>query len=266
MRTTFSRSSRPGCTSGSSLEDVEPRAGDGRRSAKCGERRLVDDRASRRIDEKRRRLHPPERGGVDQVARLGAERAVERHDVGSRQQLVERKEARRELVSTSAGARRRPVICDLHPERPRPAVPSRGRSPSPTIPSVFPCIAGAEHEEHAPRPAGARPDEPLPLARGAASPSGEARTPGRRRLGQNARRVRHHARRARAHAGTSTLSYPTAAFATTRKPRAGGVQEGVVHPVVEQRHHAVGAGHGGVQLPRLERRGRGVRPRRLPPL
>ena len=50
---------------------------------RVGERGLVDDRAARRVDEDRRRLHARERGGVDQVARGGGERHVERDDVGA---------------------------------------------------------------------------------------------------------------------------------------------------------------------------------------
>ena len=52
--------------------------------------RLVDDRAARRVDEDRGRLHPGEVPGIDQVVRLLRQQDVERHDVGLAQQLLER--------------------------------------------------------------------------------------------------------------------------------------------------------------------------------
>src|SRR5216683_2909652 len=49
---------------------------------------LIDDRASRGVDDERAPLHPGERGRVDQMLRLAAERRVDRNDVTGCQQTI----------------------------------------------------------------------------------------------------------------------------------------------------------------------------------
>ena len=60
-----------------------------RRAAQRGERRLVDDRPARRVDEVRGALHGGELLGADQVMRGRPVGAVQRDDIGDGQQLVE---------------------------------------------------------------------------------------------------------------------------------------------------------------------------------
>ena len=89
MSTTFSSERSPCFHCGLVLEDVERSPGD-RPCSKCvDERSLVDDRAARRVDQHRRRLHRRETLGVDQVARLDAQRDVDADDVGIGEQTIE---------------------------------------------------------------------------------------------------------------------------------------------------------------------------------
>ena len=55
-----------------------------------GQRDLVDDRPAGGVDEDRRRLHLRQRRGVDQVAGLRSQRAVQRDEVRALEQLVKR--------------------------------------------------------------------------------------------------------------------------------------------------------------------------------
>ena len=57
------------------------------------ERGLVDDAAARGVDHDRGRLHQRERGGVDEVARRRVQVDVQRHDVGAREPVGERRDA-----------------------------------------------------------------------------------------------------------------------------------------------------------------------------
>jgi hypothetical protein len=72
------------------LEDVERGAGDPTLTERVGERSPVHDRTTRDVDEKSRRLHQCEAPRVDQVVRVGSERAREDDEVRVREQLVER--------------------------------------------------------------------------------------------------------------------------------------------------------------------------------
>lgn len=71
------------------LEDVEPRAGDAALGERLVQRRLVDDRSARRVDEVGGRLHERETRLVEKAARLLGERDVHGHDVGAGEELVE---------------------------------------------------------------------------------------------------------------------------------------------------------------------------------
>ena len=93
-RTTFSSSSRPGCTSGSRSKTSRAAPAIRPLAQRRDERLLVDDRPAAGVDEHGRRLHPRERGRVDQVAALVGQRQVQRDDVGGGEQLVERHAAR----------------------------------------------------------------------------------------------------------------------------------------------------------------------------
>ena len=85
--TTLSSASSACGTCGSSLEDVEPRAGDAAFGQRGDQRRLVDQRAARDVDEEAFRPERIEHGRVDQVARRCA--AGRGHDeiVGPARQL-----------------------------------------------------------------------------------------------------------------------------------------------------------------------------------
>ena len=80
------------------------------------ERGLVDEAAAGGVHEDRGRLHRGERVGVDQVARLGGERGVQRDDVGVAQRcfvvVVAPDERRRPSRSPRRAARRR---CPMRP-------------------------------------------------------------------------------------------------------------------------------------------------------
>ena len=71
------------------LEDVEPRASEMARGEGRGERRLVDDRPTRGVDEDRALLHPRQLGRAETPSRLRHERRVERQDVGLGQKALE---------------------------------------------------------------------------------------------------------------------------------------------------------------------------------
>ena len=94
------------------------------------QRDLIDDRPARGVDEDRRRLHPLQRGGVDQVAGLGGQRAVQRDEVRALEQL--RPARRRERASASSTSISKPAA------RRATASPIR---PPPMIPSVAPCTS-----------------------------------------------------------------------------------------------------------------------------
>ena len=72
------------------LVHVEPGAGDEPVLERPRERGFVDDRSARGVDEICGALHPRQRRLVDQVSGVRGERAVQRHDVGGGEQLVER--------------------------------------------------------------------------------------------------------------------------------------------------------------------------------
>ena len=264
MRTTFSRLEQVGMHLGLPLEHVEPRPGDRAGSEGRGERRLVDDRPSGRVDEKRGRLHPGQRGSIDQVVRLGAERAVERDDVGARQQLLECEMARPELRLDLARRTPAPRVGDLHPECPRPARGRLADLPEPDDPERLALDPRAQHEEHAPRPRRLRPDEPLALTQAPGRHQDECEREIGRRLGQDARRVRHDDAAPSARRDVDVV-VAHRGVRHDAKHRAGSIEERVVDPVVEQRDHALRAGHRLVQLADLERAVVRARPRRPPP-
>ena len=56
---------------------------------RLGQRLLVDDRPARRVDEIGRRLHQRDALGIDEVARLGRQRAADRDDVGAAEHILE---------------------------------------------------------------------------------------------------------------------------------------------------------------------------------
>ena len=110
-----------------------------------GERALVDDRAARGVDEDRGRLHQPQRFGVDQVAGLLGQRAVDRDEVRALQQLedvgasVLRLLLRRRPSSSSAGRPANSTSISKPVARLATASPIR---PAPMIPSVLPFTSG----------------------------------------------------------------------------------------------------------------------------
>ncbi len=87
--TTWSSCQQPRLDLRLSLEHVERRTGDLSGAQGIDQGGLVDERAAPGVDEQGRRLHPPQRGGVDQMAAALVERRVQRHDVGGLEQLVE---------------------------------------------------------------------------------------------------------------------------------------------------------------------------------
>ena len=72
------------------LVDVEPEVADLPPLQRIDDRACVDDGTSAGVDEHHARLDPPQGLGVDQVPRLGGQRAVEGHDVGLGQEPIHR--------------------------------------------------------------------------------------------------------------------------------------------------------------------------------
>src|SRR5215510_4407942 len=71
------------------MEDIEPGAPDLAALETLDQRRLVDERAARGVDENGARLQAGDARGIDDAARLVVEREIERNDIGARQQGVE---------------------------------------------------------------------------------------------------------------------------------------------------------------------------------
>ncbi len=71
------------------VEDIERRAGDAALDQGAMQRRFVDDRAARGVDQIGRRLHQAELAGADQMAGLRAQGAADRDEVGGLEQRVE---------------------------------------------------------------------------------------------------------------------------------------------------------------------------------
>ena len=72
------------------LEDVEARGGERPVFERGRQGALVDAGAARGVHEDGARLHPPQAAGVQEVAGLRGERAMERDEVRSLEELVER--------------------------------------------------------------------------------------------------------------------------------------------------------------------------------
>ena len=264
--TTFSSSSRPGCTSGSRSNTSSPAPAIVPVAQRLDQRGLVDDRAARRVDEVRGRLHLRRARGVDQVARLGRQRAVQRDDVGGREQLVERAGSAPRARRSTAGSAAAAAGVDDRPSRTR----GRGaRSRAPIWPEAddaerLALDARAEVEVHAPRPgAPARTSRsPSPSRRVAIRISANAmsavasvRTPG----------VFVTITPRAAQAGDVDVVVADRDVRDDPQLRAGGVEQRVVDAVVQQRDDGVGAGDRVVQLVRRSAAGRAARPRRRRP-
>ena len=67
---------------GLGIEDVERCASDLARLQRSDQGCLVDDRAARRVDQPRRRLHERQLDGADQPGRPPTEHKMNGHDVG----------------------------------------------------------------------------------------------------------------------------------------------------------------------------------------
>jgi hypothetical protein len=93
------------------LEDVQPGARDLARAQRRHQRLLVDDRSAGRVDEVCRALHRAQPRGVHEVMGRGQVGAVQRHDVGRLEQLVERHLAG---VQPLKGRGRRVVVIGIH--------------------------------------------------------------------------------------------------------------------------------------------------------
>ena len=89
-RTTLSSASSLDVDLGLALEDVECGAGDAAFSSACASAASSTTGAAARVHEVRRRLHQGQLALADQVMRLLGQRHVERYDVSSGQQLVQR--------------------------------------------------------------------------------------------------------------------------------------------------------------------------------
>ena len=86
-------------------EHVERGARDMAGVERCAQRCLVDQSATRAIDDADALLHRGERLGVDDVLGLLGERRVQRDEVGAPDQIVERRPSRRQAASARSGDR-----------------------------------------------------------------------------------------------------------------------------------------------------------------
>ena len=220
------------------LEHVERGAGDQAGAQRLDQRRLVDDRPARSVDQERRRLHPRQRDGVDEVVRVGVVGAVDRHDVARRQQVVELEPLCVEMGRDLGCDRAAVVVHDLHPERPR---PRRQRLADPTHPDdseLAALDAGAEHHEHPPRPRLTGPDQPFPLRQPARDHQDQRHRQVGGGVGEHARRVGHDHAPARAGGDVDVVESDRD---IGDDPQIGrGIEEGVVDLVRQQRHRRVG--------------------------
>src|SRR5712691_5730009 len=147
------------------LEDVERRAGDPALLQRRGEGGLVDDRASRDVDQERARLHQREPLPVDQAAGGVGERARDADEVRLAQQLLELDQldalGRRD-VGVGGGDPQLERLCEPRdlaadvaetddPERPAPQTDADVREP---LPAAFAQVAVLLEE-----PVGQRQDE-----------------------------------------------------------------------------------------------------------
>src|SRR5215218_10773911 len=147
-----------------------------------GELGHVDDRSARGVHEVRVAAHAGKRLGVDQVARLRRQRAVQRDDVRALEQLAEL-----DAAGVAAGAALR--VDDLQPER---AGARRGRAADLAVaddPERLAAQPATEHEVDRPRPRHAGADPPLTLAEPARDREHQRDRQVRGRVGQDAGRV-----------------------------------------------------------------------------
>ena len=240
---------------GLALEDVEPRAGDHAVAQRRGERRLVDHRPAR---------------GVDQVGvvahRARARRASIRWRVSGvsgqcSDTTSERASSSLELDLARLVAARPLRVDDLHPERARPRRDGAADLAVADDPERLALQPAAEHEVDRPRPRLARADQPLALPHPARDREQQRDREVGRRVGQDAGRVRddHAARAGRVHVDVVVADRDVGDDAQPRRRRRRGTRR---RPVVEHRHDRLGAGDRVVQLVRLERAVLGRDPRR----
>src|SRR5262245_31875575 len=71
------------------MEDIEPGTPDLAAPKPFDQRRLVDERAARGVDQDHAAFHAGDARGIDDAARLVVEREIERNDIGTRQQGIE---------------------------------------------------------------------------------------------------------------------------------------------------------------------------------
>ena len=235
------------------LEDVEAGALDDAVTQRLGQRALVHDGPAGRVDEVGVAAHLREALGRDQVVRLGRERAVQRDDIARAEQIVEAEERcsqlRLELLVRAAP----PAVDDLHAECARPPCSGRADLTKADDAELLALQARAEHVVHVPAPLRAAADHALALAQ----PASDHEDQRHRDVG---RRVREHAWRVRdQHAAGRTGSNVDVVVADGRvgddaQLRAGGVEEGIVDLVVEERDDGVRACDRHVQL--VDRQGR----------
>ena len=130
-------------------EHVQRRAGHLARADGGLERLLVDELAAGRVDDPHAVSHPREGVGVEHAARLRVERKMQRHDVGLREDVVERACRLDAELPEALGRDEGVEGDDAHPEAERPA---RDLAPDPP------------ETEHAERLAGELdPGEALPI-------------------------------------------------------------------------------------------------------
>ena len=217
------------------LEDVEGGAGDRPLGQRGDERLLVHDRAAARVHEHGRRLHPGQRGGVDQMPRLVGQRQVQRDDVGGREQLVERQAAAARGVDDVHSVRQSQSLDRL----PDPAVTDEAEG-EPGEPS-------AEHQVRRPDPALAAADQAVAL--GDAAEQREHQRDGElgRRLGQDVGCVRDHDPAPPARVQVDVVD-PDRVVRDDAQLRPGRVEQLVVDAVGEHQHQPVLAGHAPEEL------------------
>ena len=172
---------------------------------------------------------------------------MQRDDVARAEQVVEAEERGSQLGLELLVGAAPAAVDDLHAERARP--PCRGGADLAQADDAerLALQARAEHVVHVPAPAGAAADHALALAEPARDHQDQRHRDVGRGVGEHARRVRdeHAARRAGGHVDVVVAHGDVRDDAQLR---AGGVEEGVVDPVVEQRDDGVRARDRRVQL------------------
>ena len=224
-----------------------------RTTAQCSDQRcLVDDRTTSGVDEVRRGTHRLELLWADEMMRLGGVRAVDRHDVGGAQQLIEAEALGAELGLDLARHGAAIAIGHRHAERLGPPGQRLADRTHADDAEAAALQARAQQHEHAPLPRLVRADDALALAQATGDHQDQRHGDVGRGIGQHTGCVgRDHA--SLAARGHVDVVVPDRNVGDHLQLRACGVEEGSVDLGRQQGQDGIGVGDAFVQLFDLDR-------------